>query len=44
MLTIGCDYHPVFEPIAFVDTETGERRLLHRKEAEQFYGELKHAG
>ena len=30
MLIIGCDYHPSFQQIAFVDTETGEvkeRRL-----------------
>ena len=33
MLIIGCDYHPGFQQIAFVDTETGElseRRLAHR--------------
>ena len=44
MLIIGCDYHPGFQQIAFVDTETGEcgeRRLTHREEAEQFYSELK---
>ena len=44
MLIIGCDYHPGFQQIAFVDTETGElgeRRLSHREEAEQFYGTLK---
>ncbi len=44
MLIIGCDYHPGFQQIAFVDTETGElgeRRLVHREEAEQFYGKLK---
>ena len=44
MLIIGCDYHPGFQQIAFVDTETGdlgERRLTHREEAEQFYGTLK---
>ena len=23
MLVIGCDYHPAFQQIAFVDTETG---------------------
>ena len=40
---IGCDYHPGFEQIAFVDTETGEyeeRRLQHREEAEKFYRNL----
>jgi len=44
MLIIGCDYHPGFQQIAFLDTETGEcgeRRLTHREEAEQFYGMLK---
>ena len=44
MLIIGCDYHPGFQQIAFVDTETGElgeRRLVHREEAEQFYGKLR---
>src|SRR6476646_6941066 len=44
MLIIGCDYHPGFQQIAFVDTETGEfgeRRLTHREEAEQFYDALK---
>jgi len=44
MLIIGCDYHPGFQQIAYVDTETGElqeRRLAHRQEAEQFYGALK---
>ena len=43
MLIIGCDYHPAFEQIAFVDTATGdcgERRLEHRKEAEKFYRDL----
>ncbi len=44
MLIIGCDYHPGFQQIAWVDTETGEsgeRRLTHPEEAEQFYRELK---
>jgi transposase len=47
MLIIGCDYHPGFQQIAFVDTEIGElgeRRLGHREEAEQFYRELKQQG
>jgi hypothetical protein len=42
MRIIGCDYHPGFQQIAFVDTETGElqeRRLQHREEAEKFYRE-----
>ena len=44
MLIIGCDYHPGFQQIAWVDTDTGEcgeRRLSHREEAEQ---SLPHAG
>ena len=43
MRIIGCDYHPGFQQIAFVDTETGEmqeRRLQHPQEAEKFYREL----
>src|SRR6266481_4075941 len=43
MIIIGCDYHPAFQQIAFVDIETGElqeRRLQHREEAEKFYREL----
>jgi transposase len=43
MIIIGCDYHPAFQQIAFVDTETGElqeRRLGHGEEAEKFYREL----
>jgi hypothetical protein len=43
MLIIGCDYHPSFQQIAMLDTETGELqelRLKHREEAEQFYRAL----
>src|ERR1700724_2311813 len=43
MKIIGCDYHPGFQQIAFVDTETGElqeRRLEHAEEAEKFYRDL----
>jgi len=43
MLIIGCDYHPGFQQIAYVDTETGElqeRRLKHPEEAEKFYRDL----
>ena len=43
MRIIGCDYHPGFQQIAFVDTDTGEcgeRRLQHREEAEKFYRDL----
>jgi transposase len=47
MKIIGCDYHPGFQQIAFVDTETGElqeRRLEHREEAEEFYRDLRVQG
>src|SRR5580693_9401910 len=40
MIIIGVDFHPEFQQIASVDTETGEfqeKRLGHREEAEQFY-------
>ena len=43
MMIIGCDYHPGFQQIAFVDSDSGEfaeRRLAHREEAEQFYRDL----
>ncbi len=43
MIIIGADYHPGFQQIAFVDTDSGEfqeRRLQHREEAEKFYREL----
>jgi transposase len=43
MMIIGCDFHPRFQQIAFVDTQTGEcgeRRLLHTVEAEEFYRSL----
>ena len=43
MIIIGADYHPGFQQIAFVDTETGEygeQRLEHREGAERFYREL----
>jgi transposase len=47
MMIIGCDYHPGFQQIAFVDSETGEwneRRLGHREEAEEFYRDLEARG
>jgi transposase len=43
MIIIGADYHPGFQQIAFVDTDTGElqeKRLTHREEAENFYRAL----
>jgi transposase len=47
MIIVGCDYHPSFQQIAFVDTETGEvreRRLSHREDAEKFYRALATTG
>jgi transposase len=44
MFIIGVDYHPSMQQIAWVHTKTGEcgeRRLMHRAEAEQFYRQLK---
>ena len=41
MIIIGCDYHPSFQQIAWVDSETGEcgdQRLAHSDgEAENYY-------
>ena len=42
MIIIGVAFHPEFQQIAPVDTQTGElqeRRLQHREEAERFYRE-----
>ena len=47
MIIIGVDFHPEFQQIASVDTDTGEfqeKRLAHREEAEQFYRDLATAG
>jgi hypothetical protein len=47
MLIIGVDFHPQFQQIARVDTDTGEfqeQRLQHREEAEMFYRALAAAG
>ena len=45
MIIIGCDFHPRFQQIALVDTETGKvegRRLAHENgEARDFYAGLK---
>ena len=46
MIIIGVDFHPEFQQIALVDTDTGEfqeQRLLHREDAETFYRELARA-
>jgi transposase len=47
MIIIGVDFHPEFQQIALVDSNTGEfqeKRLVHREEAEQFYRGLAAAG
>jgi hypothetical protein len=47
MIIIGVDFHPEFQEIASVDTDTGEyqeKRLTHPGEAEQFYRCLASAG
>lgn len=44
MMIIGCDFHPSWQQVAWVDTETGEmgeQRLKHADgEAERFYRQL----
>jgi transposase len=43
MIIIGVDFHPEFQQIASVDSDTGEfqeKRLAHREEAERYYREL----
>jgi transposase len=44
MLIIGCDYHPSWQQVCWLDTETGEtqeRKLEHASgEAERFYSQL----
>jgi transposase len=48
MWIVGCDYHPSFQQIAWIDTESGECgecALLHSNgEAEKFYRNLKEQG
>jgi len=47
MIIIGVDFHPEFQQIASVDTDTGEfqeKRLVHREEAENFYRALAATG
>jgi transposase len=47
MIIIGVDFHPEFQQIASVDTDSGEiqeKRLGHREEAEKFYRALAAAG
>src|SRR3979411_1746421 len=44
MMIIGCDFHPSWQQIAWLDTETGEtgeQRLVHAGgDAERFYRQL----
>jgi transposase len=43
MIIIGVDFHPEFQQVAAVDTDTGElqeERIAHREEAENFYRAL----
>jgi transposase len=47
MTIIGVDFHPEFQQIASVDTDTGEfqeKRLAHCEEAEKFYRALAASG
>src|SRR5215469_10489203 len=47
MIIIGVDFHPAYQEIASVDTDTGEyqeKRLTHPKEAAEFYGSLASVG
>jgi len=40
MIIIGVDFHPEFQQIAWLDTDSGEfqeKRLMPREEAEKFY-------
>ena len=44
MVIIGCDFHPGFQQIAMVKTDSGEVRhlqLMHKQEAERFYASLR---
>ena len=47
MIIIGVDFHPEFQQIAWVDTESGEfqeKRLTHPEEAQKVYRALAAAG
>jgi len=45
MLIIGCDFHPCWQQVAWLDSETGEigeRKLVKGEgEAERFYRDLR---
>jgi len=44
MMIIGCDFHPSWQQIAWLDSETGEtgeHKLVHEKgEAQKYHGPL----
>ena len=44
MIIVGCDFHPSFQQVAMLDTDTGateEHKLMHTgEEAEGFYRKL----
>ena len=47
MIIIGVDFHPAYQEIASVNTDTGEyqeKRLAHPQEAEEFYRSLASMG
>jgi transposase len=47
MIIIGVDYHPEFQQIALLDTDSGEfqeKRLVHPEDAEKFYRVLTGTG
>ena len=47
MIIIGVDFHPAYQEIASVNTDTGEyqeKRLAHPREAEEFYRSLASIG
>jgi len=47
MIIIGADFHPAYQEIASVNTDTGEyeeKRLAHPQEAEEFYRSLASVG
>jgi transposase len=47
MIIIGADFHPAYQEIASVNTDTGEyqeKRLAHTQKAEEFYRSLASVG
>lgn len=44
MMIVGCDFHPSYQQVAWLELESGEcgeQRLSHREEAEGFYRRLR---